>query len=126
MIQSVCCLSSTAPPQDSCSLDGMRYGYKADLPWIPPGEVVFFFRIYNGCSMDVSVILSFDFHMSDWYSDCFHSFVNVQQVLLHIIKVLEQNTDCEAWIAMAALIYFSKTNNNQIVILTDSHCLFAR
>ena len=67
MIQSVCCLSSTAPPQDSCSLDGMRYGYKADLPWIPPGEVVFFFRIYNGCSMDVSVILSFDFRMSDWY-----------------------------------------------------------
>lgn len=76
----------------------------------------FFFRIYNGCSMDVSVILSFDFRMSDWYSDCFHSFVNVQQVLLHIIKVLEQNTDSEAWMLVCQM------NSDQLtLVLCQKH-----
>ena len=48
--------------------------------------------------------------------DCFHSFVNVQQVLLHIIKVLEQNTDCEAWMLVCQM------NSDQLtLVLCQKH-----
>ena len=77
MIQSVCCLSSTAPPQDSCSLDGMRYGYKAHLPWILPGEV----RFFSGFTTDVQWMFLSSCHLTfvcQIVIDCFQSFVNVE------------------------------------------------